>query len=95
MKDGLPLPQKIQNAPDLQTGLAIYFDAFMDLNTCRPMGLEPGPIPWLAINQYCDTLEVDKEQREDMHYFIREMDNAYYKFHKDKEPTIETQSKGI
>jgi len=47
-----PLPKKIANAPDLLIGSEFYYSAFNSLNTCRPVSMGIGPIPWTAINDY-------------------------------------------
>lgn len=51
--------------------------AFWDLNTCRQAGMGIGPIPWLAVEAYCDRLGLDDEAREDMHALVRAMDDAF------------------
>jgi len=73
----MPLPQRIQNAPDLNLGLSLYFTAFWDLDTCRPVGFGYGPIPWSAVRDYALTFEFDEEQQEALFYLIRKLDNAY------------------
>lgn len=80
MRERLPLPDAIQNAPELLPGLDIYLTAFFDLNSSRQYGMTAGPIPWIVINEYCKVNELDPQQRDDMFYFIREMDNHYIKY---------------
>jgi len=80
-----PLPDSIQNAPALELGLELYWDAFWDLSTCRPSGFGAGPIPWLAIRDYGLTFGFDDEQLEDLFYLVRVMDNAYLEHYKKKE----------
>lgn len=46
------------------------------------MGL--GPIPYLAILQYADLMDLDSELREDLIYVIRKMDNTYLKLENSK-----------
>ena len=79
-----PLPKSIQNAPDLQFGLELYYGAFSDLNSCRSTGWSDGPIPWSAIADYCVAFRLDAEQVADMFHHIRTMDNAYLK-HREKD----------
>jgi len=74
-----PLPERIQNAPDLLTGLELYFDAFIELNTCRQQGWGPGPIPWWCIQEHADFLGLTDEESEDLRYHIRMMDEAFLK----------------
>lgn len=71
-----PLPESIANAPDLEFGLDIYYNAFTDLHTCRS-GMGDGPIPWITIEYYADRMGMDQEQRELLHYVIAEMDDTY------------------
>ena len=77
MREGLPLPNRMQNAPELTLGLGIYYNAFTNLSTSRPLGMAEGPIPWHIIEQYCEKLQLSPEQNDDMHFLIREMDGAY------------------
>lgn len=75
----LPLPDRIQNAPDLELGLELYMGAFWDLDSCRPLGYGEGPIPWTTIEQYAQLNGIEGEQREMLHHHIRQLDNAYLK----------------
>ena len=77
MREGLPLPSKIKNAPELIFGLALFLQAFNNLTYSRTYGFVPGPISWASIEDYCVKNKLDEEQTQDMHYFIRVMDNAY------------------
>jgi hypothetical protein len=80
LADGLPLPERMQNAPRLWLGLELYWQAFWDLTTCRTSGWSVAPIPWSAMKEYAEVLELDDEQRESMFYLVRAMDNAYMDF---------------
>jgi hypothetical protein len=73
----LPLPDKIQNSPILRIGLEFFYYAFMELTTCRAIGMAEGYIPWVAIKQWADEYDVIDEQREDLFYHILKMDEAY------------------
>lgn len=77
MADRSPLPGRIQNAPQLEIGLELYYGAFWDLTTCRPGGWTVTPIPWSAIKEYGELNEFDPDQMEDLFVYIRLMDNAY------------------
>lgn len=74
---GMPLPDAIRNAPELREDLDIFYKAYMDLDSCRSVGMSIGPISWLTIKQYCDEIELFGDMREDMYYHIRALDNAY------------------
>lgn len=77
MREGRPLPERIQNAPQLHLGLQLYYDAFFELNTCRTVGMGLGPIPWTAVIDYARAFEFDDEQTDSLIYFVREMDAAF------------------
>lgn len=77
MRSGRPIPDRIQNAPELQIGLQLYLQAFFDLDSERSHGSGLKSIPWSAIKDYCEAHELDEEQTEDMFYFVKKMDNAH------------------
>lgn len=77
IREGLPFPNKIKNAPVLIFGLGLYLQAFNDLSASRIQGMAPGPIPWNIIEEYCDRCNLDEEQRYDMHAYIKAMDEVY------------------
>jgi len=73
----MDLPNAIKNAPDLWPGLELYYQAWIDLDSTRNIGLGVGPIPWNAIEAYCAALELDEDQRAKMHALVRGMDRVY------------------
>lgn len=74
VRENLPFPDAIQNAPILMDGLELYYNGFYELINDRPMD---GNISWSTIHSYSINIELGEEQKEAMHYHIREMDNAY------------------
>lgn len=84
MRNGMPLPKKIQNAPELIIGLDFYFNAFEDLHLERAVGLTEGRIPLSAIKSYSMDLELDEEQRDNMVVYIQRMDAAYLNYARSK-----------
>lgn len=72
----MPIPEKIKNAPSLFMGLELYFTAFTDLTSSRT----DGPISWLSISDYCIVNEIEGEQRDDLFYFVTNMDSKYLKW---------------
>lgn len=78
----MPVPNAIQNAPELFIGCEMFYEAFMSLNTCRGFtanGAE-NPIGWLTIKEYCTIQGIGDEQEEDLFYHISKMDSAYLKY---------------
>lgn len=93
-RSGRPVPPKIKNAPVLGPGLSMYFTAFNDLTTCRGIGFGPGPIPWMAMDRYCQRLLLRGPDRSDFLYLMREMDNAYLQFQSDQMDKARTNGGG-
>ena len=81
---GRELPGFIKNAPELPLCLAMYYEAFFDLHSCRSSGMGLGMIPWTSVQQYADLSGFDEDQAADLHYYIRCMDNAFLKWQEEK-----------
>lgn len=79
MAHGLPLPEKIQNAPSLKPGLELYYLGFMDLMASRSTGMSAGPIWWDTIQTYCEAKGLDEDQTDAMHQHIKALDQEYLK----------------
>ena len=77
MRYGLPLPDRIQKAPELRFGLQLYYAGFLDLTSCRNIGMGLGPIPLLSMLEYCLINDISGEQREDFVWFIQRLDHKY------------------
>lgn len=79
-----PLPDKIQNAPQILLGLDLYYFAFLDLTADRRLGFGAGPIPWASRQLYAEKNDLSEEQTEDLHFFITTMDKAYLEYFEEK-----------
>jgi len=77
MRFGLPLPDRIRDAPELNFGSELYYIGFLDLTSCRNIGMGLGPIPLLAILEYCLIKGIEGEQQEDFLWFIQRLDSKY------------------
>jgi hypothetical protein len=75
----MPLPDRIQNAPVLISGLELYLHAFFDLDSERSHGMGVTKIPWSCIKDYALFYEFDSEQTSDLFYLIRKMDSEHVK----------------
>lgn len=64
-------------------GLDFYFDAFAELATCRPGGMDVQPIPFTAIIEYARIYEVG--DFEEFKEIIRMMDDTLLKLQKESE----------
>lgn len=74
------VPEKIANAPQLLPGLGFYFQAFLALSSCRPLGMAEGRIPWNAAFQYGQNMGLDSEEFEDLWILVSFMDAEYLKY---------------
>lgn len=84
MRFGMPLPDRIQNAPELNLGSELFYAGFLELTSCRQIGMGLGPIPLLSILEYCVINEIDGEQREDFIWFIQRLDSKYLEWSKSR-----------
>jgi hypothetical protein len=82
LRERLPLPPRIENAPQLFDGLELYWWAYQDLSTCRPAGFGGAyPIPWTAIIDYARHYDFDEAQTEALVSHVRTMDEAFMKWY--------------
>lgn len=65
----MPLPNAIQNAPDLNLGLEFYYNAFVALGRQSS--------EWAAVHQYCLAYDITGQQREDLFYILRQLESFY------------------
>lgn len=63
--------------PDL-TGLHFYIDAFRELSTARPAGMDLTAIPFTAIAEYSRIYEIEDE---DFFLIMRMMDDEFLKLY--------------
>jgi hypothetical protein len=73
----MPLPNTIANAPDLTLGLELFYVGFLDLTSCRQIGMGLGPIPLTSILEYCLLNEIEGEQAEDFVWMMQHLDSEY------------------
>lgn len=74
-----PIPDKILNAPQLILGLEFFYLAFSDLDSTRTLGDNLQSISWLSINEYAKYNNLDDEQSDRLHKYIRAIDNDHIK----------------
>ena len=84
VRDHLPLPEKIKNAPALLPGLELFYNAFAALSSCRNTGFGEGEIPWNVISEYCDRNGIYGDQRDDTFFFVKELDSEYLAYKEEK-----------
>lgn len=80
----LPLPADFLKSTDLLTGLALYWDSFWTLESCRPSGWGLMPLPWTTVKDYGIYLDLDGDDLDDFIQLVRDMDNAYLEFFRAK-----------
>ena len=50
--------------------------AFVQLRTCRPIGMGVGPIPWTAVDAYCERHGIRGELRFVFEHCVAALDRA-------------------
>jgi hypothetical protein len=86
LQDGIPIPDRIKNQPELLPGLELYLNAFHDLSSCRQVGMGVGFIPFTAVLEYARWHGFDKAHSEDLHYHISCLDSAYVSWANKRRP---------
>lgn len=90
------VPEFLRDAPQIEEGLDLHWDAFSVLTTTRQIGQGVmGPIPWDKIMDYASKYDLDEEQGERMVAYIRAMDTVYLDhFHKKLKDRIQSATSG-
>jgi hypothetical protein len=92
IRERIPLPEWITEAPELWAGLDLFYTAFIDLAPDRRDA--DSPVPWTAIQRYCEVHGLCGEQREDLFYHVREMDRVHLEWSAKKaKAALEASSK--
>ncbi len=65
-----PIPERIQNAPELLPWLGLYFEAFLRLDSER----SEAPIPWSKILAYAERCGYDEEQTDCLIHYVRALE---------------------
>lgn len=84
IREKLPLPDRIQNAPEMTWGLELFYLAWRELDTMRPVAMAEGAIPWSAVLDFAIAHDIDGDLREELCYQVRALDNAYLKWRAEK-----------
>jgi hypothetical protein len=79
IQNGMPIPDRIQNAPGLLPGLDIFLGAFFELDSERTHSNGVTMIPASKIHDWADRYRLSDEMREDMIHHIRWMDADHCK----------------
>jgi hypothetical protein len=92
IRQGLPVPSRIADAPELLPWLRPVYNAFTELSTCRH---DSGPIPWTAIQSYAEAYGYDNDEFELLRFtrLIRSMDRAYLEKAHEKQKRLSEKPK--
>lgn len=77
------IPDEIQNAPALRFELEFYWDSFWELIDERDNSFDIGMIKRQTIVDYANEYNLPIEQKDDLIFYIKRMDNAFVKYQKD------------
>lgn len=73
--------QAVESPEPSVEGFEFYLDAFSDLSTCRPGGMDLLPIPFTAIVEYSRLYDVG--EFEEFRAIIQMMDNQVLRLHQE------------
>ena len=87
MREGLPIPERMRNAPSLKPGLELFLVAYTDLDRGRPVIYgDYSSLSWDLIDRWCHAHGIFGETREDVFAHVRSLDDAYLKWRESKRP---------
>jgi len=78
---GMPLPARIENAPQPAECCILFWAAFHELTSTRSIGFSIGPIPWTAVKAWADEHELVGSVREDLFFYVSAMDEEFLNHH--------------
>lgn len=74
----------VRERPSL-IGFEWLWTAFMDLDTCRGIGMSAGPIPWTAVQRYAEVHQFGDDEVYMLHRVIRAMDRVWSKHQRNQQ----------
>jgi hypothetical protein len=87
---GIALPAWYADEPAIDDVERVYLKAFVDLQTCRQIGMDVGPIPWDKIRDYAGDLGLVGSTRLMFCEVLRAMDDEWMRDHARKNGTPAT-----
>ena len=85
------IPKPLLEMPDLGS-LCWLYTAFLDLSSCRSMGVAIGPIPWTAIQAYANEWDLVEYPRALLFSAIRCADDMVVSYYANKSKEAGNQS---
>lgn len=79
------MPDKIKNAPALYLGLALYLNAWFELDLERDR-TKLEPIKRSSCFEYAADFDLTEEQADDLWFYIQRMDRDFLAWYKTKLP---------
>lgn len=66
------------------TGFQWLWEAFVELTSCRQMGMSVGPIPWTAIQKYAEAHQLTDGETWLLHGVVQHLDEIFITHHIEK-----------
>lgn len=73
----------IPDEPELMEGVAVYLEAFYDLNTTRVNGMGVNAISWLNVRAYAEYKQFDEYQSYFLHKVVKALDPIFLEYAND------------
>lgn len=86
-----PLSPRIENKPHLYLGMALYLNAWYELDNERE---RPNPITRSLCFQYAYDYDFSEEQRDDLWYYIHHADIEFLAWWRKKQPRPKGAKRG-
>lgn len=91
----VPLPRWLIEKPEIPLGLEFYYRAFVDLSTCRVVGMSEGRIPWTAVNDYSIRNSLSDQDALDLWEVVAKLDMVYLEMRAAKTKVDQSRNTGI
>lgn len=92
--DEFGLEEEVAQEEELDAWQWFWLLAFRRLNSCRPVGMGVGPIPWTAIHQYALAEHMDSFGETVLEAIISRMDNVYLEHYAEEQERRMEEAKG-
>ena len=81
----MPIPEPLRDPPIIPEGLEIFWVAYCEISTDRPMGFGAAPIPWSSTQRWGEVHALDTVQMDLLHTHLRAMDSGFLAYYEEKE----------
>ena len=85
------MPDWFLDEPAIDPIERVYLDAFVELSSCRSVGMDLGQIPWRDVVAYADRAGLRDPMTRVFTQVVRALDDAYLGWLREQRTTVEAQ----